>query len=112
MSTIDVSELEKRKSELCLSCMECCKWLRFDCMAKDKRQATLMAEFYKTRGCDVKLNKISQMYTVIVNVPVKCPYLTEKGCSIYENRPNACRNYDGRKDVMIADKCKWNELEE
>ena len=112
MSIIDVSGIDQRKSQLCLSCLECCKWLRFDCAAKDAEQAEAMRTFYTTRGCDVRLVKISEMTLVVVNVPIHCPHLTASGCNIYSRRPPACKNYDGRKDLMMQDICKWKELED
>jgi Fe-S-cluster containining protein len=70
-----------------------------------------MADFYTTRGCETKIVKVGNMRIVLVNAPVVCPHLKESGCDIYKRRPNACRNYDGRKDITMADKCKWKELD-
>ena len=90
-----------KKKKLCLQCMECCKvfyvtttWERYE-----------EKEFYELRGCEVRPYK--GYYIVIV--PLPCPHLTPQGCDIYNKRPQVCRDYDGRKDPFMKDKCLWNE---
>ena len=112
MSKIDSSELFARKSELCLSCLECCKWLRFDCGGRTEKEAKAMSNFYTVRGCQTKIVQLVDYYLLVVLVPTICPFLSQKGCSRYDTRPPACRHYDGRKDIMISDVCKWKELGE
>jgi len=98
--------LERRKQDLCLICMECCKWIGFPCA---KVFATpSFYNFYQTRGCKI----IERGSFVIVALPNRCPYLSDNGCVIYERRPTNCRNYDGRKDPIVSDKCLWKDLED
>jgi len=115
MSKIDVSDLEKEKSRLCLSCLECCKWLRFDCGIEERfmGQVEEMTAFYQMRGCRTRVVRdVKGVYLLCVLIPQTCKYLTPKGCRIYPNRPDACKRYDGTKDIMMADLCKWRKLKE
>ncbi len=89
---------EKRKSELCLKCLECCKILLF----KVERNH-LTIEFYKARG--FKMHTVDNFS--MVEIPSPCIYLTAFGCSIYPARPEACREYDGSTHPIMKEKCLW-----
>ena len=99
-------DIEKRKQELCLSCLECCRTLAipFDHYSLDEDDI----KFYKMRG--VELLTITQGPYLLV--PSVCPHLTENGCDIYKDRPKICKDYDGREVPFMKYKCKWRELKE
>jgi len=92
------------KQKLCLSCLECCKTLAtpFDYY----RLSDEDIKFYKMRG--------AQFFTTnkgpFMVLNFSCPHLTENGCSIYEERPRICKEYDGREIPFMKGKCKWYEL--
>lgn len=96
---------EKRKSELCLSCLECCKYLTF-ALPSDVWGSRLQT-FYYARGCKIwPTGNVVRML-----VPSVCQHLNlSSGCGVYEDRPIVCREYDGRGDVFLKDTCKWNKL--
>jgi len=81
--------------------MECCKVFYVPTRVSSKDQK----RFYELRGCKVKNFKGSQ----VVVVPLPCPHLTLKGCDIYDTRPQVCREYDGREDPLMMDKCLWKK---
>lgn len=62
--------------------------------------------FYETRGC--KIMPTDQLPYIVI--PYPCPHLTEKGCAIYDKRPIACRNYDGRRDPIMHYTCLWGKI--
>ena len=97
--------MEKRKSELCLKCLRCCEVIK---LVFEKPPSQTMMEFYKVRGCKVGYEKETGYF--FLSIPCKCPQLTLNGCAIYENRPQACRDYDGRLDSTVD--CMWKELDE
>lgn len=54
-------------------------------------------EFYKARGCKIQMLSGS----VAITVPSPCPHLTITGCSVYENRPELCKDYNCRNDPFL-----------
>ena len=48
---------------------------------------------------------------LVVSFPHICPHLTERGCNIYDNRPLACKLFDGRKHIVSNDFCEWGKNE-
>ncbi len=64
--------------------------------------------FYKVREIEIFLDKGNGLF--YLTIPHRCPQLTPHGCAIYEDRPMACRVYDGRLDGSVD--CKWKELED
>lgn len=99
MSKIDTS----RKQELCLQCQECCKVLGVPSPFPIDYAAG--REFYERRGCKV----VNVEGRLVVAVESRCPELTSFGCRSYDNRPEWCRLYDGRKDAILRDKCLWGK---
>ena len=93
----------KKKERLCLQCMECCKILAVPIPWKEHVTPEAIA-FYLTRGC--WFAPISGGRRGLV-IPFQCPHLTPEGCDIYENRPLACKEYDGTRDPLMSDKCLW-----
>lgn len=59
----------------------------------------------KARGLTV-LDKSKGWYRVSLRAP--CPHLSSEEpwkCGIYETRPQACRDFDGRTEPSLE--CKW-----
>ena len=100
------------KQQLCLDCLECCKYLEFTLKLPNLDTTNELIPFYGAHGCRTKKEFHGTWWELNVLVPCRCKYLTATGCSNYENRSKVCRLYDGRKDPFISDKCKWNELKE
>jgi len=89
----------KVMSDVCLRCMECCKWNGFIVTVENVEDALQM---YQWRGCEVKQIEGNKIFMI---APMKCRHLTGFGCSIYHTRPRWCRQYDGRTDPALRDKC-------
>lgn len=86
-------------SKICVECQECCKWLNFILAEETGKR---YKEIYLARGCIITPiggGSVSLM------VPTICPHLTPQGCDIYATRPDHCREYDGRLDPFMKDKC-------
>jgi len=97
------------KEELCLKCMECCKAMTFPfTISNTPGVLNRVTQFFLVRGCRV----IHDGRLVYVKVPYPCPHLSDKGCLIYEARPEACRIYNGQKDPGMEGKCLWKELDD
>ena len=88
-------------SKLCLQCLACCKILAIP----TDRFLISDIKFYEARGC--KLTMLEGKFHIVM--PYHCPHLTPQGCDIYDARPLACRNYDGREDSLMEDVCLWRE---
>ena len=93
---------DERKSELCLRCLECCKVLTFGFLYNEE-----MEGFYRTRGC--LTHKVEDM--LFVEVDSWCQHLSFLGCTIYAERPESCRVYDGRRHPVLKDRCLWGKEE-
>lgn len=89
---------------ICVKCNECCKWMTFTISPESKSAMDKFTEFYKARGCKVKMGTDS----LVVMVPYMCANLNliTGYCDIYNRRPQLCREYDGRWDPHMADKCQ------
>jgi Fe-S-cluster containining protein len=89
------------KNELCLKCMKCCKILSFTIPSTPST-----IEFYSARGVKIMYHLNN---TITVSVPHVCSKLTDKGCSIYKNRPLSCKVFNGAKSLTTKDFCLWEE---
>lgn len=88
-----------KKKKLCIRCQACCKTIAIP----TKQPNTEAMKFYKARGGRlVRINGAHRMA-----VPSICPQLTKDGCKIYDNRPEDCKNFDGRKDPLVGSVCLW-----
>ena len=93
---------EKRKSQLCLQCMACCQQLNLPILRAPHKD---VIAFYETRGLNVQvLDNI-----IYILLDHTCAQLTGFGCKIYAQRPRACKDYDGRKDPFMKDRCLWGK---
>ena len=97
--------LTKEHQKICVECQECCRWMTFTLNVLEAKRRQKFIEFYKARGCTIKSNSGD----VVVMIPHICPHLKEDGCDVYERRPIACREYDGRHDPHLKYKCKLPE---
>jgi len=95
--------LIKQKNNVCLSCLECCKNISLPMNYKGKVNHHHYEEFAKTRNIKLVKVKDDKIYFLI---PYPCPYLTDEGCSVYEDRPSICRMYNGRFDPALEDTCE------
>ena len=98
--------LEKEKSDLCLTCLACCKALAIPTPYVYSNAE--FKEFYRVRGCGIV--PVTGEEFSLVWLRIACPHLTIEGCDIYEDRPEWCKKYDGRLDPLMKDICKWEEL--
>ena len=103
-SKIDISDDEK--SKLCLECMACCKILTFPIHYNLESTS-----FYLTRGLRLHYEHRYDMF--VVEIPHVCPQLDEEhGCKLYKDRPDACKQFDGRNYAATEGVCKWPKLKE
>ncbi|MBI5641062.1 MAG: YkgJ family cysteine cluster protein [Nitrospirae bacterium] len=99
-------QLQNEKERLCLSCMKCCREVivythpvLYSCPAE------MLVEFYQARGFSVTRLKED---AIILSFKHDCQHLTPAGCDIYDQRPEACRDYSGIED--FGDECLWSQL--
>lgn len=87
----------------CQKCGECCRELHFVVGVIRSPHEDQVREFYEIRGIQVG----EQLGALWAIVPHRCRYLTQRGtCSIYEDRPESCRKYDGRKHDLTDCKAR------
>ena len=89
------------EQRVCVGCQACCCYLTFIVSEEIIKQ---YSEIYTARGCKITSMKGNKSYAL--RVPSVCPHLQDWGCDIYEDRPQHCRDYDGRYDPMMQDLCK------
>ena len=97
--------LTAEQQKICIKCGECCRWMTFTLNIPEAKRRQKFIEFYKVRECVVK---IEEEQTVVM-IPHICPHLKDDGCDIYEDRPIACREYNGRYDPHLKYKCQLPE---
>jgi len=71
----------------CLECRQCCEYLQVPVTMLSME----VIDFFLFRGEQMFINSNNGVLTLRIYKP--CQYLTENGCSIYENRPEICRNF-------------------
>ena len=103
--TSNQKAIEKLKSELCLSCMECCKSIIVPTFPSYVQEPSL-AKLLEMRNVKYSVTNMGPFLLI----PSACKFLTDKGCKIYDKRPDVCRNYDGRNIPMMKGICKWNKI--
>jgi Fe-S-cluster containining protein len=93
---------------VCIKCHECCKWMTFIISVDSEQQMAKYSEFYRRRGCRVVWYSLNMQLGIMV--PYTCPELrvaAGKGfCAIYDKRPQLCRDYDGRWDPHMRERCQ------
>jgi Fe-S-cluster containining protein len=96
---------DKLLNTLCIKCQKCCKVLWFIVHKPDEvEEIQKLINFYQVRGFKTILS--NEKFIVEFDQP--CPHLTIDGCDIYSNRPEVCRNYDGRAD--FGNECLWSKI--
>lgn len=96
--------MKKNFSEICIKCHECCQWMTFIINAENPVMTAQHREFYEARGCTVKVLEGGGLMAIMVKTT--CPHLLLGRCMIYDKRPKVCRDYDGRWDPNMRDKCQ------
>jgi hypothetical protein len=108
----------KRKSELCLECGKCCMAMTFDGGDVDD-EARDEIRWMELHGLKIDYVEENGKLEYYFTIPQRCNALqdvkTDDGrtlytCSVYETRPQMCRDYDGSIDSPfgVAD-CLWRE---
>ena len=97
----------EEKSKLCQKCGDCCKFILLDIHRPDRKDVSI--GWMEVRGMSV-VKKGDRFWKVRIDYP--CPMLVEDDgtfkCRIYDNRPLACREFDGRMEVPESGlKCAW-----
>jgi len=88
---------------ICCYCQYCCQRIGIQTNYPFEDE---FVEFYSARGFTcVDINGKLFVYR-----NESCPYLSDFGCKIYNNRPKVCMSYDGRVD--FGNKCLWSVLKE
>jgi Fe-S-cluster containining protein len=106
----------KRKSQLCLQCGKCCMSMTFfggevDDEARDE------IRWIELHGLKIDYVASNGALEYYFTIPRRCDMLQERAgpngsheyvCSIYDTRPQMCRDYDGSVDgpLGVAD-CLW-----
>lgn len=86
--------------KICIRCQECCRWMTF---ILDNVTVETLRPIYEARGC--RFEPIEGHNATALMVPSTCQQLTKDGCAIYEDRPQYCRDYDGRDDPFMMHEC-------
>jgi Fe-S-cluster containining protein len=97
-----------RAKELCAGCGRCCKYLL--AFYPDGVGADMREEFLLARGAVRDRIKDQRGLTAWL-IPSVCQHLTkDNACDIYEARPQACKDFDGRSHPGAAREpiaCAW-----
>jgi Fe-S-cluster containining protein len=100
--------MEKSLSQLCKECGECCKHIVLP--IEKPLDKALFDGWADARGLEVVGHLGGR---VLVKIDHPCPHLTksEEGwiCDQYEDRPDGCRNFDGRYYDYLD--CKWKKAD-
>ena len=84
---VDINQVELLKFNNCLDCVECCK---------TKLMAPLVLDDFKKvyKYFPILIAKLDTFKPVmLLSNTTSCPYLKDNLCSIYKNRPPACKIY-------------------
>ena len=80
----------------CKKCGECCRQLIFSIPTLPDNYI----EYYEKKNCKIFGSKII--------IPYICPHLTADNlCSIYENRPELCKEYIGQEGFYKPKGCGY-----
>ena len=87
---------EQEKQKICMECRACCNVIGFVC-------SNDLMEFMFQWGYEIKPLDDKE-FVAILHHP--CQHITEKGCSIYRDRPSFCRAYFAHDDPALSHLCK------
>jgi Fe-S-cluster containining protein len=95
-----MQDSKKEIDNPCGDCHYCCEVLTFVSRGVPPSAAR---EFYKARGCQLHYTKDA----TFISIDYPCPHLDkEKGCLLEDNKPESCRNFDGRNNPVTKDVCR------
>jgi uncharacterized protein len=87
--------IKKIKSSFsCQQCNECCKQPGFVYLTK--KDMKRLAQYFKmdqNQFVATHCKREGEDWVLRVNPDESCVFLTDSGCSIYEARPNQCRDF-------------------
>lgn len=100
----------ERKSELCLTCGNCCKQMLVHFPApRDFSRWGSVFRWMEARGVK-RAPQYDTPYAFGGVIDMPCPHLQpDNRCGIYETRPTVCREFDGLRD-WDGD-CAWKGVE-
>ena len=75
----------------CLKCGECCRFATL-IISKDTKNL----DWIRYHGMTITPNDSE----LRVTVPISCDKLVDNKCSIYDTRPDTCRNYRCEKNML------------
>jgi Fe-S-cluster containining protein len=99
-----VEAIDKAKHEACIKCQRCCKVMILPVLIRDKEEM----KFYETRGLEFFMMQ-ENIWTILHK---ECKHIAKSGCRIYDKRPEACKQYDGRLDPLLTKACLWWQIKE
>ena len=91
------------KQRLCLQCRKCCEY--FVHHVHSLHDALGIEGVVQAVFADITVRE-SRICVVVFN---PCEHLTDYGCSIYKDRPEFCRECDGRIVPWISSICLWRK---
>ena len=85
--SINAISSNREQQEKCLACRECCEYVEIPTTMLSME----VVEYWYVRGEQFYINPASGVFNIRLFKP--CQHLTEKGCAIYDNRPDICRRF-------------------
>ena len=83
--------------------MECCKSVGIYSSFPYNQD---IKDFYEARGAKVRKERIYDVDCAFIEFDIPCPHLDlEKGCLIYNKRPNVCRKFP-QEDSHLLEICE------
>ena len=80
----------------CNKCARCCEYFTFEISGDNKQWISELKKFFEfTRPELASIIEEPNLFALQFKTP--CKFLKDKRCSIYEKRPEICRNFLCRK---------------
>lgn len=103
---------EECDSQICGTCTSCCRWDGEVHFSPDELDALADLLHMDVRDCAEKFFELSddrRNLRLRMGKDEPCPFLGEKGCTVYEARPQQCRNFPYvwvREEMKLMEECK------
>ena len=103
---------EENDSQICGTCTSCCRWDGEVLFAPQELDALADLLHMDVRDCAEKFFELSddrRNLRLRMGKGDPCPFLSEKGCTIYKARPDQCRNFPYvwvREEAKLMEECK------